>query len=276
MTLHKPLPRRRCLGEKRSSSQPLRRGQPAWLPSKERERWTATGQNLHFSATLVDLTNPEARCLDQGRHQGGAGWHGASGWMADFGEGLPYDAVLFSGADPGTFHDRYAEEWARVNREAIQESGRGDDIVFFNRSGYTKSPRYSTLFWVGDQLVDWDEHDGIKCAVTGLLVERALGLRLDHTDIGGYTALTTPCSVPRVQGATFALDRTRRLHDRFPHPRGQHPRGQPPVLFRPETLRHFVRFAKIYAAWSRTGRIWYTKPRRRDSRRQASLYPLPG
>ena len=44
--------------------------------------------------------------------------------------------MLFSGADPKTYHDRYAEEWARVNREAIREAGREDDIVFFNRSGY--------------------------------------------------------------------------------------------------------------------------------------------
>ena len=43
-------------------------------------------------------------------------------------------------------------------------AGREEDIVFFNRSGYIQSPRYSTLFWVGDQLVDWDEHDGIKSA----------------------------------------------------------------------------------------------------------------
>src|SRR5829696_3900802 len=84
---------------------------------------------------------------------------------------------------------RYAEEWARVNREAISEAGRGEDIVFFNRSGYTKSPRYSTLFWVGDQLVDWDEHDGIKSAVTGLLSSGLSGYSLQHSDIGGYTAI---------------------------------------------------------------------------------------
>ena len=106
-----------------------------------------------FAAALVDLTNPEARTWIKDIIKGELIDSGASGWMADFGEGLPYDAVLFSGADPKSYHNRYAEEWARVNREAIDEAGRGDDIVFFNRSGYTKSPGYSTLFWVGDQLV---------------------------------------------------------------------------------------------------------------------------
>jgi hypothetical protein len=50
---------------------------------------------------------------------------GASGWMEGFGEGLPYDAVLHSGESPASCHNRYAEEWARINREAIREVGRG-------------------------------------------------------------------------------------------------------------------------------------------------------
>src|SRR5215204_3673732 len=142
-----------------------------------------------FSAALVDLTNSEAWNWTKDIIKEELIGNGTSGWMADFGEGLPYDAVLFSGADPKTYHNRYAEEWARLNREAILESGRGEDIVFFNRSGYTKSPRYSTLFSVGDQLLDWDEHDGIKSAVTGLLSSGLSGYSLEHSDIGGYTAL---------------------------------------------------------------------------------------
>jgi hypothetical protein len=112
-------------------------------------------RNSDFSAGMVDLTNPAARTWIKGVIRDELIGAGASGRMADYGEGLPYDAVLFSGADPRTYHDRYAEEWARVNREAIREAGREDDIVFFNRSGYIPSPRYSTLFWVGDQLVNW-------------------------------------------------------------------------------------------------------------------------
>jgi alpha-glucosidase len=142
-----------------------------------------------FSAAFVDLTNPEARDWIKDVKKEELIGTGASGWMAAFGEGLPYDAVLFSGADPKSYHNRYAEEWAEVNREAIREAGREDDIVFFNRSGYSQSPRYSTLFWLGDQLVAWDEHDGIKSAVTGLLSSGLSGYSLEHTDIGGYTAI---------------------------------------------------------------------------------------
>src|SRR5215216_5373913 len=83
-----------------------------------------------FSAGLVDLTNPEARTWIKGVIKDELLGNGASGWMADFGEGLPYDAALFSGADPRSYHNRYAEEWAEVNREAICEAGKDGEVVF--------------------------------------------------------------------------------------------------------------------------------------------------
>jgi alpha-glucosidase (family GH31 glycosyl hydrolase) len=220
-----------------------------------------------FSAGLVDLTNPGARAWIKDIIKEELIGNGASGWMADFGEGLPYDAVLSSGADPKTYHDRYAEEWARVNREAIREAGREDDIVFFSRSGYIQSPRYSTLFWVGDQLVDWDEHDGIKSAVTGLLTSGLSGYSLEHSDIGGYTAIDNP--VLRYHrsrelllrwielGAFTAVFRT---HE------GNIPDVNHQFYSDQETLEHFVRFARIYAAW---------KPYRMDLVKEASETGLP-
>ena len=220
-----------------------------------------------FSAGLVDLTNPGARTWIKDIIKEELIGNGASGWMADFGEGLPYDAVLFSGADPKTYHDRYAEEWARVNREAIREAGRDDDIVFFNRSGYIQSPRYSTLFWVGDQLVDWDEHDGIKSAVTGLLTSGLSGYSLEHSDIGGYTAIDNPLlRYHRSKelllrwielGAFTAVFRT---HE------GNIPEVNHQFYSDEETLEHFVRFAKIYAAW---------KPYRMELVKEASETGLP-
>jgi alpha-glucosidase (family GH31 glycosyl hydrolase) len=205
-----------------------------------------------FSVGLVDLTNPGARTWIKGIIKGELIGNGASGWMADFGEGLPYDAELFSGADPRTYHDRYAEEWARVNREAIREAGREDDIVFFNRSGYIQSPRYSTLFWVGDQLVDWSEQDGIKSAVTGLLSSGLSGYSLQHSDIGGYTAIDNP--LLRYHRSRELLLRWIELAA-FTTVFRTHEGNIPEVNYQfysdGETLEHFVRFARIYAAWKR-------------------------
>jgi alpha-glucosidase len=234
---------------------------------KNREGEPYTTRISSFSAALVDLTNPEARTWIKNIVDDELIGNGASGWMADFGEGLPYDAVLHSGADPKSYHNRYAEEWAEVNREAIREAGREDDIVFFNRSGYTKSPRYSTLFWLGDQLVNWGEHDGIKSAVTGLLSSGLSGYSLEHSDIGGYTAIDSPPFTYRRSkelllrwielGAFTSVFRT---HE------GNIPEVNHQIYSDEDTLKHFVRFAKIYAAW---------KPYRMDLVEEASESGLP-
>src|SRR5215216_1880392 len=197
-----------------------------------------------FSAALVDLTNPGAWNWTKDIIKEELIGNGTSGWMADFGEGLPYDAVLFSGADPKTYHNRYAEEWARVNREAILESGRGEDIVFFNRSGYTKSPRYSTLFWVGD------EHDGIKSAVTGLLSSGLSGYSLEHSDIGGYTALDSPLlKYHRSKELLLRWIELGAFTTVFRTHEGNIPEVNHQIYSDRETLTHFARFARIYTAW---------------------------
>jgi alpha-glucosidase len=220
-----------------------------------------------FSAAFVDLTNPEARVWIKDIIKDELIGTGASGWMADFGEGLPYDAVLDSGADPKSYHNRYAEEWAKVNREAIDEAGREDDIVFFNRSGYTQSPRYSTLFWLGDQLVDWDEHDGIKSTVTGLLSSGLSGYAFEHSDIGGYTAIDHPLlKYHRSKELLMRWTELAAFTTVFRTHEGNRPKVNHQIYSDEETLRHFSRFAKVYASW---------KPYRMELVKEASETGLP-
>jgi alpha-glucosidase len=203
-----------------------------------------------FSAGLVDLTDPEARAWMKDVIKDELLGNGASGWMADFAEGLPYDAVLSSGADPKSYHNRYAEEWAELNREAIREAGREADVVFFNRSGYTKSPEYSTLFWLGDQLVSWDEHDGIKSAVTGLLSSGLSGYAFEHTDIGGYTAIDSPLlKYHRSKELLMRWTELAAFTVVFRTHEGNRSGVNHQIYSDGETLRHFVRFAEVYAAW---------------------------
>ena len=234
---------------------------------KNREGEPYRVKTTDFSAAFFDLTNPEARAWVKDLIKEELIGNGVSGWMADFGEGLPYDVVLYSGADPKSYHNRYAEEWAETNREAIRVAGRGEDIVFFNRSGYTRSPRYSTLFWLGDQLVDWNKHDGIKSAVTGLLSSGFSGYALEHSDIGGYTAIdnfllkyhrSKELLMRWIElGAFTAVFRT---HE------GNRPGVNHQIYSDEETLRHFDRFARVYAAW---------KPYRIELVREAAATGLP-
>ena len=210
-------------------------------------------ENTSFSAGLIDLSNPEARSWIKQVIKDELIASGASGWMADFGEALPYDAKLHSGT-PVKSHNRYAEEWQQVNREAIDEAGRSDDIVFFSRSGYTRSPGLTTLFWLGDQLVTWDKYDGIKTAVTGLLSSGLSGYSLNHSDIGGYTTVPSPASwlISHRYRSKELMQRWTELNaftTIFRTHEGNRPEANHQFNTDEETLDHFARFANIYKAW---------------------------
>ncbi len=59
----------------------------------------------------------------------------------------------------------------------------------FSTAPASRSPGYATLFWLGDQLQTWDEYDGIKTALVGVLSSGISGYSLVHSDTGGYNAL---------------------------------------------------------------------------------------
>lgn len=45
-----------------------------------------------------------------------------SGWMCDFGESVPLDAVLYGGQDPTQYHTMYSAIWSELNAQAISEA----------------------------------------------------------------------------------------------------------------------------------------------------------
>lgn len=152
------------------------------------------GQPYHFGAglfdgSLVDLSNPEARRWLKAIMKEQIAL-GISGWMADFGEALPLDARLYDESlDPRSWHNRYPAEWARLNREAMDEAGATHDMLIFHRSGSTTSPRHARAFWAGDQVVSWDDQDGLKTVIPALTSSGISGWSLNHTEIGGYLSI---------------------------------------------------------------------------------------
>ena len=141
-----------------------------------------------FPAAMVDLTNPEAyEWLKDVIKKNMIGL-GFSGWMADFGEYLPTDCVLFSGENPELIHNTWAALWAKLNREAIEESGKLGEIMFFTRAGYSDTPRYSTMMWNGDNHVDFSIDFGLPSVIPAMLSLTCCGFGLSHSDIGGYTS----------------------------------------------------------------------------------------
>lgn len=197
-----------------------------------------------FFAGIVDLTNPDA-----------FNWYkeiiiknmilfGLSGWMADFGEYLPTDAVLYNGENAEKIHNLYPAIWAKVNREALKKSKTEGKILFFMRAGYTGSQKYSTMTWAGDQNVDWSLDDGLASVISAALSLGMSGFGLHHSDIGGYTTL-------------FHMKRTKELFMRWSEMAAFTPLMRTHEGNRPddnwqfdsddETLLHFARMSKIYS-----------------------------
>lgn len=144
-----------------------------------------------FDCGVVDFTNPEAyewfknevikkHTLDIG----------IDGWMADFGEYLPTDdLVLHNGKSTMIEHNHWPALWAKCNYDAVKESGKLGQVVYFMRAGATGSQKYCTLLWAGDQSVDFSRHDGLCTVICAALSAGMSGCGLSHSDIGGYTSL---------------------------------------------------------------------------------------
>lgn len=140
-----------------------------------------------FPAAMLDFTNPNACDWIKNIIKKNMIEFGFSGWMADFGEYLPTDCVLYSGENPELIHNTWPARWAQLNREAIEESGRLGEIMFFTRAGYTDTKKYSTMMWNGDNHVDYSIDFGLPSVIPAALSLTCCGYGLSHSDIGGYT-----------------------------------------------------------------------------------------
>ncbi|MBD5092371.1 MAG: alpha-glucosidase [Clostridiales bacterium] len=140
-----------------------------------------------FPAAMVDLSNPAAYDWIKGIIKENMIGLGLSGWMADFGEYLPTDCVLYSGENPEVAHNTWPARWAKLNREAVEECGKLGEIMFFTRAGYSDTPKYSTMMWNGDNHVDFSIDFGLPSVIPAMLSLTCCGFGLSHSDIGGYT-----------------------------------------------------------------------------------------
>ena len=138
---------------------------------------------------LVDFTNEEARTWLKEVIKKHMIEVGLSGWMADFGEYIPTDSILSSGESPLIYHNNYPNDWTTINREAIEEMGKSDEIMFFMRAGGLSFHKDLSAFWTGDQLVDFSKEDGLPSAINASLVLGMSGVAYVHSDTGGYTTV---------------------------------------------------------------------------------------
>lgn len=155
------------------------------------------GQVRHYfhpvegKTTLIDLLNPATKefmfvyfekALRLGFH----------GWMADFGEWATPDLLAYDGKTGWEFHNMYPYLWAKLNREFWEKFKPDGDFVFFSRSGFTGSWKYSPVVWQGDQDTTFERLDGLGSIIPSMTSIGMAGVANVGPDIAGYTTIGTP------------------------------------------------------------------------------------
>lgn len=202
-------------------------------------------QGVTFKPTyLADLSRPETRAwvksyLRQALDQG------FGGWMADFGEWLPHDAVLADGRGGLEAHNRYPHEWAALNAEALAERRDGAQRLFFVRAGWLKTNELAPVVWAGDQRTSFLPDDGLPTVVPLGLGLGLGGVSTFGHDIAGYqsNSATNPPSTKELffRWTTLgALSPVMRTHH------GIDARNNWRFDKDPETLAHYRRWAKFH------------------------------
>ncbi|MCB0897032.1 MAG: alpha-glucosidase [Nocardioides sp.] len=200
-----------------------------------------------FDASLVDLTDPAARSWYADVIADEVLADGVQGFMADFGEGLPFDAVLADGT-AAALHNRWPTLWARTVRLACRRADQPRCVTWF-RSGGLGQARDAALFWNGDQLVTFSKYDGLASALLGTLSAGVSGWPLQHSDVGGYTSVNALVKnyvrTPELLGRWEeyqAFGVVMRTHE------GNRPDDNLQVYSNARTAEQFARMTRLFAA----------------------------
>ncbi len=140
---------------------------------------------LKGRSSLPDLTNESSRAFVRGFMEAMLDL-GMDGWMADFGEELPPDAVLSNGASGREEHNRYPLRWQSLNHDLLRER-RGNDYATFSRSGWLGSQGTAQIVWLGDQEADFEVFDGLPTVVPAMINLGLSGVPFVTHDIAGYS-----------------------------------------------------------------------------------------
>ncbi len=201
-----------------------------------------------FRAVMLDLTNPGTwdwfKAIIK-EHMIGAG---LDGWMCDFAEYIPVDAVLYSKQDPLVHHNEYPVLWAKVNAEAVAEAGRDKGegaVVFFSRSGNAGTTRHSPLIWSGDQVMTFALEMGLAAAICSCISMGFVGVGQTHADIAGEV----PPFVPWMKRTKDLFMRATEYAAFTPVMRTHDAKGNSGWTLDTdeETLRHFAKLSRVHA-----------------------------
>ncbi|MEO8705150.1 MAG: TIM-barrel domain-containing protein, partial [Kofleriaceae bacterium] len=160
------------------------------IKTRDGDIYRFTGVKFNPS-TLLDLSNPAAVTWAKGVMSEVIPL-GSDGWMADFAEWLPHDAVLASGESALAVHNRYPVDWARMNHEmfATPLPGRPQGM-WFMRSAWLHSQPHVQVLWPGDQQTDFSEGDGLPSVIPMGVNLGLAGFPYFGSDVAGYMSQGT-------------------------------------------------------------------------------------
>jgi sulfoquinovosidase len=120
---------------------------------------------------------------------------GYDGWMEDFGEYVPPDAVSATGMTGAQLHNLYPVLFHRSGMRFADRTRR--PLVRFVRSGWTGVHRYAPVVWGGDPTTGWG-FDGLRSQVTQGLTMGLSGISLWGSDVGGFFTLSDQRLTPEL------------------------------------------------------------------------------
>jgi len=207
--------------------------------------YTFNGSKL-VPASLLDLWNPAARQWAKDVYETGL-QAGADGWMADFCEWLPTDAVMADGTLGLDRHQQYAVECQRLNRELFDQWHAKDGVerLFFVRSAWLGSQSEVSVVWAGDQQTDFSQGDGLHSVIPIGIGLGMTGFPYYGSDIAGYASTGTDFTTKELffrwttLGALSPVMRTH--HGKFAQANWQWEHDA-------DTEAHFLRYTQLHAA----------------------------
>ena len=164
--------------------------------------------NRHGRTGIVDMTNQDAvnwfkKTIISDELLGA----GASFWMADTNVDAPLDAKYSSNPDGGrsvSVVNVFSQEFAKVNKDAIRDTGREGDVFSFVNSGSGETSKHSATS-LTDHVTNLhgSSDGGMKAALNGIVNGGISGFALGHCAISMV--------VPTKVGSSSLTSRSREM-----------------------------------------------------------------
>ncbi len=140
------------------------------------------------TVATLDLTRPEAVLWFQDllRRTLALGY---DGWMQDFGEYVRRPWRFADGRTGDAVHNEFPVLSAKAAHDLLVRE-RGDDFLFFVRSGYTGTQVYVPAVWGGDPEATFDATQGIPAMLRAGLSLGMSGVPFWGSDVTGFKCLT--------------------------------------------------------------------------------------